>query len=120
VAIVGPSRPTRLCAACGTTIDAEAEICPYCGVRQPGRALGRPGSMALAEVSERRISQAVIMVLGGFLGVAGIHRFYVGKKATGFLMFFTLGGLGLWSLIDFFLLVLGKFRDKEGRILVDW
>lgn len=27
--------PTKFCVACGQTVDARAEICPACGVRQP-------------------------------------------------------------------------------------
>jgi len=52
-----------------------------------------------------------------FLGCLGVHRFYVGKVGTGILSLVTFGGLGLWALIDFVLIVAGKFTDKEGRPL---
>ena len=120
MAIIGPSRPSRLCHACGTTIDAEAEICPYCGVRQAGVNVSARTPGALTEISPRKIGPALLMMLPGFTLVFGVHRFYVGKKATGALMFFTLGGLGLWALIDFFMLMMGKFKDKEGRTLTEW
>lgn len=48
------------------------------------------------------------------LGTLGVHRFYVGKIGTGILMLITLGGFGLWMLIDFILIVSMRFRDKEG------
>jgi len=48
------------------------------------------------------------------LGPWGIHRFYVGKVGTGFLFLITLGGLGLWWLIDLILLVAGGFTDFYG------
>jgi TM2 domain-containing membrane protein YozV len=50
-----------------------------------------------------------------FLGGLGVHRFYVGKVGTGILMLITLGGLGIWTLIDFVMIVVGAFRDAEGR-----
>jgi TM2 domain-containing membrane protein YozV len=49
-----------------------------------------------------------------FLGGLGIHRFYVGKVGTGILQLITLGGLGIWVLIDFIMIVVGKFKDKQG------
>ena len=48
------------------------------------------------------------------------QRFYVGKIGTGVLMIFTLGGLGIWTLIDFIVLLVGSFKDKEGRYLKSW
>jgi TM2 domain-containing membrane protein YozV len=52
-----------------------------------------------------------------FLGGLGAHRFYVGKIGTGILMILTLGGLGIWVIIDFVMIVIGSFTDKEGRAL---
>jgi TM2 domain-containing membrane protein YozV len=49
-----------------------------------------------------------------FLGALGVHRFYVGKIGTGIVMLVTLGGLGIWVIIDFILIVSSKFKDKDG------
>jgi len=57
----------------------------------------------------------VMILLCFFLGGLGIHRFYVGKIGTGILMIITLGGLGIWALIDFIMIIIGKFKDKEGK-----
>ena len=52
-----------------------------------------------------------------FLGGLGIHRFYVGKAGTGILMILTLGGLGIWIIIDFVMILTGGFKDSEGKDL---
>jgi TM2 domain-containing membrane protein YozV len=52
-----------------------------------------------------------------FLGGLGAHRFYVGKVGTALLMILTLGGVGIWVLIDFIMILTGSFKDKEGRDL---
>ncbi len=49
-----------------------------------------------------------------FLGTFGIHRFYVGKVGTGIVQLLTLGGLGIWALVDFITVVTGNFKDGQG------
>ncbi len=49
-----------------------------------------------------------------FLGPLGIHRFYVGRIGTGIAQLLTLGGLGIWTLVDFIMVVTGKFKDARG------
>ena len=80
---------------------------------------GKPMYDAMGQIVSPR-SRAIAAILAWFLGVIGIHRFYVGKVGTGILMIFTLGGLGIWVLIDFILILVGSFRDKEERPLINW
>ena len=56
-----------------------------------------------------------LFLLTFFVGVLGGHRFYVGKIGTGFLMLLTLGGLGVWFLVDLILVVTGQFTNKDGQ-----
>ncbi len=103
-------RPTKYCHACGGVIDAMAVVCPKCGVMQTG--------LALMSGSEKRILPAALLCF--FLGVFGAHRFYVGKTGTGLLQLFTLGGLGIWMLVDLIMIVTGSFSDDDGETLTEW
>ena len=49
-----------------------------------------------------------------FLGTFGIHRFYVGRIGTGIVQLLTFGGLGIWALVDFIMVVTGNFKDGQG------
>jgi TM2 domain-containing membrane protein YozV len=52
-----------------------------------------------------------------FVGFLGVHRFYVGKVGTGILMLLTFGGFGIWALVDFIMILMGKFTDKHGNVI---
>jgi TM2 domain-containing membrane protein YozV len=69
-------------------------------------------------MTDKRILPAFLLCL--FFGVLGVHRFYVGKIGTGILQLFTLGGLGIWALIDFIMIIVGAFTDKEGNKINEW
>jgi len=62
-------------------------------------------------------SNTVALLLCLFLGILGVHRFYVGKTGTGVLQLVTLGGIGIWATIDLIMIVLQKFTDGEGNTL---
>ncbi len=63
-------------------------------------------------------SQVVAALLCFFLGALGIHRFYLGYITIGVIQLLTLGGCGIWALIDFILILVGSLKDKEGGELV--
>ena len=64
------------------------------------------------QISEKSGLACLLFLL--LLSPLGIHRFYVGKVGTGFLYLITVGGLGLWWLIDLILLIAGGFTDAQG------
>jgi hypothetical protein len=111
-------RPTKFCQSCGAIIDALATQCPVCGQAQPLPVQYGGPSMPVRSYSSRRLLPAVILC--GFFGVFGVHRFYMGKIGTGILQLLTAGGLGIWWMIDLIMLVIGRFRDKDGELVTEW
>jgi len=103
-------RPTKYCHACGGVIDAAAIVCPRCGVIQ--------SNLSAVLGSEKRILPAFLLC--AMFGMFGAHRFYVGKIGTGILQLVTLGGLGIWWLVDIIMIIVGAFTDKDGEKLVEW
>ena len=72
----------------------------------------------MAESSEKL--RLVALLLCFFLGCLGVHRFYVGRVGSGIAQILTLGGLGIWVLIDLIMILCGAFKDKEGNAITEW
>lgn len=69
---------------------------------------------------ESQKSRLVAFLLCFFLGGLGVHRFYVGKIGTGIIWLLTGGIFGVGTLIDFILIIVGSFKDKEGKEIKKW
>lgn len=77
-----------------------------------------PSAMVLDDgelVSDRLVLPAFLLAF--FVGTFGVHRFYVGKTGSGVAQLLTLGGCGIWALIDLIMIVMGKFADNEGNFI---
>ena len=59
-------------------------------------------------------SQLVALLLAIFVGVLGIHRFYLGYTGIGIIQILTAGGCGIWALIDLILIAVGKLGPADG------
>lgn len=67
------------------------------------------------EKSEKGFVPTILLCL--LFGVLGAHRFYVGKIGTGVIQLLTLGGFGIWAFVDLIMIIVGKFKDKEGYVI---
>ena len=61
----------------------------------------------------------LVCILPALIGINGIHRFMTGKGGPGVLMLLTLGGCGIWTLIDLIMIATGSFKDGDGRPVVN-
>src|SRR5690606_30036951 len=59
-------------------------------------------------------SFVVTWILSALVGTLGVDRFYLGKIGTGIAKLLTMGGLGVWTLIDLIIVLCGGMRDKQG------
>jgi TM2 domain-containing membrane protein YozV len=57
------------------------------------------------------------LLLSIFVGMLGVDRFYLGNVGTGILKLVTLGGLGIWFVLDIFLIATKQMKDSEGKIV---
>jgi SAM-dependent methyltransferase len=65
-----------------------------------------------------RRKRKTTLLLSGFLGVLGADRFYLGYTTLGALKLITLGGIGVWWLIDMILIITGKLTDSNDFPLI--
>ena len=60
---------------------------------------------------------STIFLVSLFLGHFGVDRFMLGQTGLGIAKLLTCGGLGVWSLVDIYLIGAGAMRDAEGNSL---
>ena len=95
------------------------------GVLRTPPPVGSAESSPIGEdISDRQV--LVAFLLAFFLGLFGVHRFYVGKVGSGIAMVIltvtVVGALvtAIWHVIDWIMILCGEFTDAEGRKLRRW
>ncbi|MFA5850517.1 MAG: TM2 domain-containing protein [Bacteroidales bacterium] len=115
------SEKAVMCVACGTPPLAGNRYCPNCKAEtSPDAGICIRCGVGLINTSNHsEFDWLTTLLLCLFLGTFGIHRFYTKSIGIGIVQLLTLGGCGLWTLIDFILIVVGNFRDGNGKVVVN-
>lgn len=137
------------CPNCGAALEQGIRFCPNCGTTltdhspsaqqpvqpqpaqqyvqpQPAQVIVQQGPYqpyqqhAYGQVPVSHLSRTVTLILCMFFGYYGVHRFYTGSTGLGVLYFFTLGLFGIGAFIDFILIIVGSYRDSNGRLILEW
>ena len=74
---------------------------------------GEQLAMVQGEMNQKQKSKNTAYLLWFFFGSVGAHRFYAGNTGYAIGMLLTLGGLGIWTLIDVFLI--GKAIEQHNE-----
>ncbi len=109
-----------------TNIFSQNLICPNCGqpIFSGGNFCYRCGKPTFPDDTKCINCGAILvkpagdwlttLLLAFFLGIFGAHRFYTKHYISGFLQLITIGGLGIWTLVDIIRLLTGDFKDANG------
>ena len=95
----------------------DSSFCPNCGKplqSQPEYGQTYNESQTIKENDDRWLITLVLCIV---LGSFGVHRFYTGNTTTGIIMLLTLGGCGIWTLIDIIMIACNTYVDGNGQHL---
>jgi TM2 domain-containing membrane protein YozV len=93
-------------------IGISASLIAVCGLI--GSGIGAIVRTAKERKEEDTVKRwLTVFLLSFFLGLLGVDRFFVRKIGTGIIKLLTLGGLGVWWIIDWCMILSGTFTDKD-------
>ncbi|WP_346940518.1 TM2 domain-containing protein [uncultured Clostridium sp.] len=87
---------------------------------KPKELLGRKSKDSTLKSKDKEFSEkswGATLVFCIVLGFIGFHRFYVGKAGTAILMLLTLGGFGIWIIVDLVSIIINSFTDEDGKVV---
>jgi hypothetical protein len=110
-----PGPPAVVCPICRTEAPPRKLACMKCGTRLDvfNAPAGQPSGTNISHAQKSKIV-AILLAAFGFIGIAGLHRFYTEKNGTGLAMLLTLGGAFVWTIYDLHILIEGDFVDDRG------
>ena len=123
----------KYCKNCGCELKDADQFCGNCGANQASNIdiVNNAGidsnQNAFQNVSDR--SRAVAAIFAWFLGVLGVHNFYLGnnKKAVIQLVLTCCCFLiipiiisTIWALVDFITILCGTYKDSSGKTVLSW
>ena len=98
------------CKHCGASVNEDDTFCSHCGGQLKK-------AMYAAEADDSTKDWLICLLLCLLIGQLGAHRFYAGKHGTAIIQLITIGGFGIWMLIDLITILMGRFKDDEGRLI---
>ena len=101
----------KYCANCGKELTDEQDICLNCGVRV---------KKSTTSSDPNAKSKLAAGLFGIFLGVFGVHNFYLGETKKGLfriLMTFCCGIGEILALVDLILLLIGSYKHSTETYL---
>lgn len=103
------------CTNCGKQNDDRATFCVHCGAALHNAPVT---NTLVGADGVQRYDWLTTLLLCLFLGSLGVHSFYTKKTGIGVAQLLTLGGCGIWALIDLIMIITDGFRDGNGNPLV--
>jgi len=116
------SEKAIMCVACGTPPNAGNKFCSNCKAEtSPGANICMKCGVGLKGQNNSNSEEKdwlTTLLLCIFLGGLGVHRFYTKHTGIGIAQILTLGGCGIWTLIDLIMIATESFKDADGNELV--
>lgn len=105
------------CPHCGAPVQPDSSFCPSCGKPLQSQPETNQAYNDYQTAKEKEDRWLIALVLCIVLGSFGVHRFYTGNTTTGIIMLLTLGGCGIWTLIDIIMIACNSYVDGNGQHL---